>query len=249
MIGTTISNSQLEDADKAFGIAIVGGRTGPAHGEYKALLQEQRPGLDSPILFALISMPDTAWHLKSHRFNGVGNQIGTHVVVKRDPHHLACSVPKRKTAANPRAIGQLDLQNSGEDHFTADPLERFLAKLIGCNLGRFAGGDIRASRLRRAAMPYVCITRLMRFFPVPNNAANLRWPMVSSFSCAASIRTASALSALGRLHCTYRLLRAMPSTFASWLLLIGLPEAHSVRASSTLYCLLICPTVRGIFLG
>jgi hypothetical protein len=39
----------------------------------------------------------------------------------------------------------------------------------------------------------------------------------------------------GRLHCTYRLLRAMPSTRASRLLLIGLPQAHSVRASSTLY--------------
>jgi hypothetical protein len=142
MIGTTFSDSQLEDANKAFGIAIVGGRTGPAHGEHTALLQEQRPGLDGPILFALISMPDTAWHLKSHRFNRVGDQIGTHVIIESDPQHLARAVPQRKTATNPRAIGQLDLQNIGEDHFTADPLERFLSKLIGCNLGRFAGLDI-----------------------------------------------------------------------------------------------------------
>jgi hypothetical protein len=52
----------------------------------------------------------------------------------------------------------------------------------------------------------------MRFFPVRSCAANLRWSIVTSFSCAASMRTASYLSALGRLHCTYRLLRAMPNS-------------------------------------
>src|SRR6266699_3539126 len=63
------------------------------------------------------------------------------------------------------------------------------------------------------------------------------------------MRRACALSSFGRFPCTYRLLRAMPSTEATWLLLIELSEAHSVRASSTLCCLLISPTVRGIFLG
>jgi hypothetical protein len=77
--------------------------------------------------------------------------------------------------------------------------ERFLQRH---NLGCFARVDIRASRLRRAAIPYLCITRLIRFFPVRSSAANLRWSLVSSFSCAASMRTASSLSALGRLHCT-----------------------------------------------
>jgi hypothetical protein len=57
------------------------------------------------------------------------------------------------------------------------------------------------------------------------------------------MRTAGSLSALGRLHCTYRLLRAMSNTRASGLLLIGLSEAYSVRATSILYCLFICPTV------
>src|SRR5216683_4046620 len=104
-------------------------------------------------------------------------------------------------------------------------------------------------RLQRAAMPYLRITRLTRFFPVPSSAANFRCPIVSSFSWASSMRTANALSSFGRFPCTYRLLRAMPSTEANWLLLIGLSEAHSLRASSTFCCLLISPTVRGIFLG
>ena len=112
-------------------------------------------------------MPDTAWHLKSHRCTGVGDQIGTHVIIKRDQEHLTGAMTKSKTAANPRAIGQLDLQNIGEDDFAAEPLERVLAELVGRNLGREASVDIRASCLPRAAMPYLCITRLMRFFPVP----------------------------------------------------------------------------------
>src|ERR1051326_446018 len=40
----------------------------------------------------------------------------------------------------------------------------------------------------------------------------------------------------------------MPNARATWLLLIGLSEAHSRRANSTFCCLLINPTVRGIFL-
>ena len=119
-------------------------------------------------------MPDTPWDLKSHGFNSVYDQIGTHVIIKRDPQHLTGAMTKSKTAANPRAIGQLDLQNIGEGDFAAEPLERVLTELVGRNLGREASVDIRASCLRRAAMPYFCITRLMRFFPVRNLAANLR---------------------------------------------------------------------------
>src|SRR5712692_7742859 len=104
MMRATISDSQLEDADKAFRIAIIGGRAGPAHREHKAFLQEQAAGLDGPILFALITVPDAARHLKSHRLNGGGNQIGTHVIIESDPQYLARSVTKRKTAANPGAI-------------------------------------------------------------------------------------------------------------------------------------------------
>ena len=52
MIRATISNSQLEDADKAFRIAIIGGGAGSAQLSHKAFLQEQGAGLDRPILFA-----------------------------------------------------------------------------------------------------------------------------------------------------------------------------------------------------
>src|SRR5437016_4670410 len=175
-------------------------------------------------------MPNAARHLKSHRLNRIGDQIGSHVIIESDQEDLVRAVTKRKTAANPGAIGSLDLQNIGEDHFVADLLKRFFTQLNGHTLGCEASVDIRASRLRRAAIPYVCITRLIRFFPVRSSAANVRWSMVSSFSCAASMRTASSLSALGRLHCTYRLLRAMPNTRASGLLLIGLRGARTACA-------------------
>src|SRR5947199_10542287 len=84
VIGATISDRQLEDADKAFGIAIVGGRPSAAHREHTAFLQEKLARLASPILLALITMPDAARHLKGHRLNRVGDQIGPHMIVERD---------------------------------------------------------------------------------------------------------------------------------------------------------------------
>jgi hypothetical protein len=74
-------------------------------------------------------MPHAARHLKSHRLNRIGDQIGSHVIIESDQEDLARSVTKRKTAANPGAIGSLDLQNIGEDHFVADPLKRFFSQL------------------------------------------------------------------------------------------------------------------------
>jgi hypothetical protein len=44
------------------------------------------------------------------------------VIIESDQEDLARSVTKRKTAANPGAIGSLDLQNSGEAHFVTDPV-------------------------------------------------------------------------------------------------------------------------------
>jgi len=70
-------------------------------------------------------MPNAARHLKSHCRGRIGDQIGSHVLIESDQEHLARAVTKRNTAANPGAIGSLDLQNIGEDHFVADPLKRF----------------------------------------------------------------------------------------------------------------------------
>src|SRR5260221_53557 len=96
----------------------------------------------APYCLRLFAMPDAARHLKSHRLNRVSDQIGTHVIIESDPQHLARSMTKRKAAANQVAIALLDLQNIGEDDFVADPLERFLSKLIRRNLGCFARVDI-----------------------------------------------------------------------------------------------------------
>src|SRR6266567_3441491 len=61
-------------------------------------------------------------------------------------------------------------------------------------------------------------------FPGRQHHGELAMPhgVILLMSC--SMRTARALSILGRLGSTYRLLRAMPNVRASWLLLIGLPE-------------------------
>jgi hypothetical protein len=51
-----------------------------------------------------------------------------------------------QNSREPGAIGSLDLQHIGEDHFVADPLKRFFTQLNGHNLGCEASVDIRASR-------------------------------------------------------------------------------------------------------
>src|SRR5216684_3979847 len=58
LIGPPLSDRQLEDAHKAFGIAIVRWSASPAHGELKALLYERRPCQLRSILAALIGVPD-----------------------------------------------------------------------------------------------------------------------------------------------------------------------------------------------
>jgi len=87
-------------------------------------------------------MPNAARYLKSHRLNRIGDQIGSHVIIESGPQDLARAVTKRKIAVNPGAIGSLDLQNIGEDHFVVDPLKRFFTQLIGYNLSCFARVDL-----------------------------------------------------------------------------------------------------------
>ncbi len=82
VIGTTISHSQLEEADESLGVAIVGGRASSAHREHKAFLQEQMTGLLGSILLALVAVPDTARNLKGHGLDRVRDQICSHMIVK-----------------------------------------------------------------------------------------------------------------------------------------------------------------------
>jgi hypothetical protein len=142
VIGAAISDSQLEDADKAFRVAIVRRRASPAHGEHKAFVQEELARLASTVLLALITMPDAARYLKRHRLDRAGDQVSPHVVVESNRQHLAGAMTQRKTAPDPRAIDELDLQNIGEDDFLLYLLEGVLLQLIRRNLGGFARIDI-----------------------------------------------------------------------------------------------------------
>src|SRR6266566_3295607 len=87
VIGTTISHSQLEEADESLGVAIVRGRASSAHREHKAFLQEQMTGLLGSILFPLVAMPDTARNLKGHGLDRVRDQICSHMIVKSHPQN------------------------------------------------------------------------------------------------------------------------------------------------------------------
>src|SRR5260370_28213200 len=64
VIGTAISHCQLERANKAFGVSIVGGCACPAHRENKALSLQQLARLRGPILLPLLAMPDLLCHLE-----------------------------------------------------------------------------------------------------------------------------------------------------------------------------------------
>src|SRR5260370_10213858 len=139
MIGATIRHSHLEEANKAFCIPTVGGRSRSTHGEDNAFAQEHLAGFLCTIWLALIAVPDRISHVKGNRLDGVQHQFGTHVVIKSDAQHLARAMAQRKAATHPCAIGQLDLQNIGEHHFLAQQVHPLLAQLIGRDLRRFAG--------------------------------------------------------------------------------------------------------------
>src|SRR6516165_7829067 len=82
MIGTTVCHSELEDAHKALGIAIIGGGSSPTHRLHKSFLQQKLSSLEGAILLALITMPDSACSLKHHGINHAGHQIGTHMIIE-----------------------------------------------------------------------------------------------------------------------------------------------------------------------
>src|SRR5579875_507546 len=114
VIRSAISYRQLEGANKAFCIAIVSGRACTAHRENKPFAQKQFTRLGSPILLALIAMPDWLSHLKREGLNRIQNQLGAHMVIEGNPQHLARAVAQGKTATHLRAIRELDLQDIGE---------------------------------------------------------------------------------------------------------------------------------------
>src|SRR5579875_1943070 len=61
----------------------------------------------------------------------------THMVIEGDAQHLACPMTQRKTATHSRPIGELDLQNIGEDYLMSRKIHPFLAQLIGGDLAGF----------------------------------------------------------------------------------------------------------------
>ena len=82
MIGPALSHCQLEDPDKAFGIAIVCWGTGSTHGGLKAFLLESYACLLRPILTALIRMPNGPRDAELHHVHSGDHQLGLHAVVK-----------------------------------------------------------------------------------------------------------------------------------------------------------------------
>lgn len=144
-------------------------------------MQEQLTGLLGSVLFPLVAVPNAPRQDKRHRVNGVGDQVGPHVIVKGQTQDLTRAVPQSKATADFRSIGEADLQDVGKDHFRLGQIEVFLLQFIGAICAAFPG-YLYFFRLRRAAIPYVRITHITRFFPVPSNLASLRCPIVSSFS-------------------------------------------------------------------
>src|SRR5690242_2134492 len=81
IIGATISNSQLEDADKAFRMLLSVGVPARLMESTKPFCKSKERVWTAPYCLRLFAMPNAARHLKSHRLNRIGDQIGSHVII------------------------------------------------------------------------------------------------------------------------------------------------------------------------
>jgi hypothetical protein len=135
VIRLAFSHRQLENADEALSIAIVCRRASTAHRELKAFLEDSKTCLLSSILTALIGVPNGARDFKLHELHGRDDQIRSHPIIKSQGENMAGASPQSKAAAHARSIGELDLEDIGEQDFRG-VFCLLIADEVGRNLGR-----------------------------------------------------------------------------------------------------------------